>query len=161
MCPGGGVTEQPPLSSDHKRLDRPAFQKVVVDGQVAAFGVTDQARPHFAQIPQRLTQLAPGGDQRQGLIQPGAQFLQDRQAVRLARLEALRIARVFHLGLDTVKPGKQIQRVVGAGALAVGAGAFGLDELSPRVRRTCQMLHTGQAGHRRIAFVAVRHQVAR
>lgn len=56
------------------------FDRVVVDRQIAAFGITGQVISVVIQVRQGLAQFAFGCDDRPGRIQPLAQRLEYRQA---------------------------------------------------------------------------------
>ena len=85
------------ISADHERPDG-RFGGVIVDGQVTPLGIPYQPGPDIVQIAQRFAQFALWRYHGQRVIQPGAQFLQHRQAAGLPGLEALGVSGLFEPG---------------------------------------------------------------
>src|SRR5699024_4244079 len=79
MGAGRRVGKQPALSSDHERPNS-VFAGIVVDRQIAAFGIADQLGPDAGQIFQCLAELASWRNGRQRVVQPSLEFVEATKA---------------------------------------------------------------------------------
>ena len=81
-CAGLRIREEPRLSADHEGADG-VFGRVVVDRQIAALEVADQARPLSMQVAQRTPEHRGGRHGGEHVVEPAAQFIDNGAAAGL------------------------------------------------------------------------------
>ena len=121
------------MASDDERTDC-VLATVIVDWQVAAFGVADQAAPVFLHVRQRSAERALGCDAWKRLFHPAMQRGQCRHAMLQARQQAHLVCRILAVTFDAVQLADQGYRFIGPAALAFGLHPDCVDKAPAHMR---------------------------
>ncbi len=147
------TSEQPIFLAQCNRTDG-VFHWVVVDGQVAACGITNQSRPAFEAVIDGFCQAAAVGNRRLQFGQPVVHCRQFRCAVLSTMLCACHTVHVLRFYFDGVQPRNVGERLFGHG---VSASSVQVEEFPARMRPATKFGYA-TAKQRFVSGIIIYHQ---